>query len=117
MDWHHAANFRIVDLPGFRCWSLDDRQAKLSERISQLATSYMQDPNNIILCVEQAGDLATMSSLARAQDIDPGFDRTVLVLSKLDKYYTDLSCNNVNEWITGHGNLPEGLVRFAISLP
>lgn len=58
-----------------------------------------------------------MSSLARAQCFAPGFDFTVLVLSKLDKYYADLSCNNVNAWIAGYGNLPEGLVRFAMSLP
>jgi len=35
----------------------------------------------------------------------------------LDKYYNDLTTENVSKWVDGHGDLPENLVRFALTLP
>jgi len=49
--------------------------------------------------------------------MDPKFERTVLVRNKLDKYYSDLSCDNVNKWVDGFGDLPDTLVRFSLTLP
>merc|ERR1719436_440692 len=70
-----------------------------------------------MLCVEQAGDAATMSSLARCRNLDPKFERTILIRNKLDKYYKDLTNDNVNKWVDGFGDLPEHLHRFALTLP
>jgi hypothetical protein len=67
--------------------------------------------------VEEAGDAANASTLARCKRIDPEFKRTVLVRNKLDKCYKSLSNANVNQWIQGFGDLPDNLMKFAISLP
>ena len=41
----------------------------------------------------------------------------VLVRNKLDKYYNDLTRDNVNDWLQGFGDLPPNLKHFALTLP
>merc|ERR1712187_229188 len=78
---------------------------------------FMRDKRNVMLCVEQANDAATMSTLAKCREVDQKFERTILIRNKLDKYYGDLTEENVNAWVDGFGDLPDTLVRFALTLP
>lgn len=112
-----CVDMQIVDLPGFRDFALDQTKQELCTRIEELVMTFMRDPRNVMLCVEQCGDAATMSTLGKCRQIDPKFQRTILVRTKLDKYYTDLTKENVNQWVDGFGDLPENLVRFALTLP
>ncbi|CAE7229360.1 dlpC [Symbiodinium natans] len=112
-----CVDMQIVDLPGFRDFALDTSKQELCNRIEELVMQFMRDPRNVMLCVEQCGDAATMSTLGKCRSIDPKFQRTILVRTKLDKYYTDLTKENVNQWVDGFGDLPENLVRFALTLP
>jgi len=112
-----CVDMQIVDLPGFRDFALDPGKQALADRIEELDMSFMRDPRNVMLCVEQAGDAATMASLAKCRNVDPKFERTVLIRNKLDKYYKDLTTENVNKWVDGFGDLPENLRRFALTLP
>ena len=77
----------------------------------------MRNPQNVILCVEPSGDASNLKTLARCKQVDPKFERTVLIRTKLDKYYNDLSPLNVNEWFEGFGDLPKSMPKFAVSLP
>ena len=77
----------------------------------------MANPKNIMLCVEQAGDAANLRTLGRCKKLDPKFERTILIRTKLDKWYQDLSPSNINEWFSGFGDLPENMSKFAVSLP
>lgn len=113
----HCVDMQVVDLPGFRDFSLDDRKADLATQIDELVTSFMKDSRNVMVCVEQAGDAANMSTLARCQRIDPHYNRTILVRNKLDKFYGDLSFENVNPWLDGFGDLPASLPKFTLTLP
>lgn len=112
-----CVDMQIVDLPGFRDFALDSSKQELSKQITELVAHFMSDRRNVMLCVEQANDAATMSTLARCKEIDPRFERTILIRNKLDKYYSDLTPHNVGKWVEGFGDLPEGLVRFALTLP
>lgn len=112
-----CVDMQIVDLPGFRDFAVDASKQELSNRITTLVEGFMRDPRNVMLCVEQCGDAATMSTLAKCRQIDPKFERTILIRNKLDKYYSDLTPENVNQWVDGFGDLPETLVRFALTLP
>jgi hypothetical protein len=67
--------------------------------------------------VEEAGDAANMATLARCKRLDPDHRRTILIRNKLDKYYKDLTNENINEWLRGYGDLPEKLEKFALTLP
>ena len=58
-----------------------------------------------------------MSSPQKCRELDPNFERTILIRNMLDKYYTDLTPENVNKWVDGHGDLPDELIRFALTLP
>ena len=40
---------------------------KLQADVERLAMSFMRDTNNVMVCVEQAGDASTMSTLARCR--------------------------------------------------
>lgn len=112
-----CVDMQIVDLPGFRDFALDPAQQELSDKIAELVQHFMNDKRNVMLCVEQAGDAATMSTLAKCRMIDPEFNRTILIRNKLDKYYSDLTPDNVSKWVDGFGDLPESLTRFALTLP
>ncbi|CAK0891411.1 unnamed protein product, partial [Prorocentrum cordatum] len=112
-----CVDMSIVDLPGFRDFSIDDAKKELSKMIEELNGKFMRDPRNVMLCVEQCGDASTMSTLAKCRELDPTFKRTILVRNKLDKYYSDLEPSNINKWVEGHGDLPPTLVRFALTLP
>lgn len=120
MESPNAIDTQIVDLPGFRDFALDPGKKSLQKDIENLVLKFMQDKNNVMLCVEQAGDAANMSVLQRCREIDPEFERTVLIRNKLDKYYGDLDENNVNKWVEGFADLPSDMQRprrFAVTLP
>jgi GTP-binding protein EngB required for normal cell division len=113
----NSVDMQIVDLPGFRDFANDASKQLLAEKIDTLVRKFMTTKNNVMLCVEQASDAATMSTLGKCREIDPKFERTILIRNKLDKYYTDLTNENVNKWVDGFGDLPENLMRFAVTLP
>jgi len=110
-------DMQIVDLPGFREFAQDRSKVELAGKIDDLVRHFMRDANNVMLCVEEAGDASTMSTLAKCRELDPRFERTVLIRNKLDKYYGDLTPENIGRWCDGHGDLPKDLVRFAVTLP
>lgn len=115
-----CVDMQIVDLPGFRDFALDASKKELQSKIQDLVEVFMRDKNNVMLCVEQAGDASTMSTLQKCREIDPKFERTVLIRNKLDKYYSDLTSVNINKWVQGFEDLPSDLnrpVRFALTLP
>merc|ERR1719197_593393 len=91
--------------------------ATLAAKIEKMVMKFMADENNTMLCVEEAGDAANLGTLAKCMQLDPSHRRTVLIRNKLDKYYNDLTAENVNKWLEGMGDLPRQLPRFALSLP
>mmetsp|Transcript_8292 Transcript_8292/g.26324 ORF Transcript_8292/g.26324 Transcript_8292/m.26324 type:complete len:728 (-) Transcript_8292:116-2299(-) len=107
----------VVDLPGFRAYAKDAAMQDLSTKIDRLVLKFMNDENNVMLCVEEAGDAAGFSTLGKCKQVDPSYRRTILVRNKLDKYYGDLTAENINRWLEGFGDLPNTLARFAVSLP
>lgn len=113
----NSVDMQVVDLPGFRDFAADEGKKHLGEKIEALVSRFMQDTRNVMLCVEQASDAATMSTLQKCKTVDPKLQRTVLVRNKLDKYYSDLTTDNVNKWVTGFGDLPDGLTSFSLTLP
>ena len=113
----YCVDMQIVDLPGFRDFALDKSKQDLADQIEVMVGQFMADPRNILLCVEEAGDAANMATLARCKRVDPEHRRTILIRNKLDKYYKDLSLDNINEWLRGYGDLPENLEKFSLTLP
>jgi len=107
----------VVDLPGFRAYARDAKMQELTTKIDKLNSKFMNDENNVMICVEEAGDAAGFSTLGKCKQVDPTYRRTILIRNKLDKYYSDLTVENINKWLVGFGDLPQNLTRFAMSLP
>merc|ERR1719409_2025834 len=112
-----CVDMQIVDLPGFREFAADASKKALADQIEALNMRFMNDKRNVMLCVEEAGDAANLATLGRCKQVDPSFDRTVLIRNKLDKYYRDLTPQNINDWLSGFGDLPKTLKTFAVTLP
>lgn len=117
VEGEDCTDLGLVDLPGFRSYAKDDAMQQLAKKIDSLVFKFMNDENNIMLCVEEAGDAAGFATLGKAKQVDPTYKRTILIRNKLDKYYGDLTTENVNKWLEGYGDLPQHLARFAVSLP
>jgi len=117
VEGEDCTDLGLVDLPGFRSYAKDAAMQALSLKIDQLVLKFMQDENNVMLCVEEAGDAAGFATLGKCKQVDPSYRRTILVRNKLDKYYGDLTTENINKWLEGFGDLPSSLARFAVSLP
>lgn len=112
-----CVDMQVVDLPGFRDFALDTEKQKLADKIEALVMKFMTDERNVMLCVEESGDAANLATLTRCKRLDSAFSRTILIRNKLDKYYKDLTAENVNEWLQGFGDLPENLRKFCMTLP
>eukprot|EP00397_Hematodinium_sp_SG-2012_P010239 GEMP01010348.1.p1 GENE.GEMP01010348.1~~GEMP01010348.1.p1 ORF type:complete len:726 (+),score=148.66 GEMP01010348.1:83-2260(+) len=112
-----CVDMQIVDLPGFRDFANDKAKQKLADMIAAMVTKFMKDERNFMICVEECCDAANLSTLARCKKVDPHFKRTLLVRNKLDKYFRDLTPDNINEWLNGYGDLPTDLQKFALTLP
>ena len=112
-----CVDMQVVDLPGFRDFALDVEKQKLADKIETLVMRFMTDERNVMLCVEESGDAANLATLTRCKRLDPTFSRTILIRNKLDKYYKDLTSENVNEWLMGFGDLPDSLRKFCMTLP
>jgi len=112
-----CVDMQVVDLPGFRDFALDNEKQKLADKIEVLVMRFMQDERNVMLCVEESGDAANLATLTRCKRLDPSFSRTVLIRNKLDKYYKDLTPENINDWLKGFGDLPDSLRKFCMTLP
>eukprot|EP00928_Gymnodinium_smaydae_P002908 TRINITY_DN11063_c0_g1_i3.p1 TRINITY_DN11063_c0_g1~~TRINITY_DN11063_c0_g1_i3.p1 ORF type:complete len:734 (-),score=215.69 TRINITY_DN11063_c0_g1_i3:20-2221(-) len=113
----HCVDMQIVDLPGYRGFAIDGKAEALAASIETLNKQFLMDSRNVVLCVEEAGDAANCKSLAKVREFDPQYKRTILIRNKLDKYYGDLTSDNVNQWLGGFGDLPKELKKFALTLP
>eukprot|EP00392_Amoebophrya_sp_AT5.2_P015389 g15591.t1 len=103
---------QVVDLPGFREFSDNSEKQQLADKIETLVSKFMEDKRSIMLC-----PFASKNSLGRCKRVDPRFERTILIRTKLDKFYPDLSPVNVSPWFEGFGDLPKAMPKFALSLP
>lgn len=81
----NVVNLTLVDLPGMARNPVGDQPADIEMRIVDMIRKYAERPNAIILAVHAANqDVATSDAVKLANQLDPGHQRTVGVLTKLD---------------------------------
>lgn len=78
-------DLNLVDLPGYIVTVKEGQDPDLPSKIRSLCAKYLQDPQNIILCVASASaDIATSVAIGEAQKYDEDHDRTLGILTKID---------------------------------
>eukprot|EP01135_Chromosphaera_perkinsii_P003144 Nk52_evm33s236 gene=Nk52_evmTU33s236 len=81
----HVLNLTLVDLPGITKVAIGDQPEDIEVQIYDLITSFIRNPNSIILAVTPANmDLANSDALKLAKEQDPGGNRTIAVVTKID---------------------------------
>jgi dynamin 1-like protein len=67
-----VVNLSLIDLPGITKLPVGDQPANIEEQIRTMISSYVSNPNSIILAVTPANqDFATSDPLKLAREVDP----------------------------------------------
>ena len=75
----------LVDLPGLVKVPTGDQPRNICAKIEEMCRRFVSKPNAIILAVTAANtDISNSDALQLAQSMDPSYQRTVGVLTKLD---------------------------------
>jgi dynamin 1-like protein len=80
-----VVDLTLVDLPGIVKVSIGDQPHDIDQQVRDLILQYISNPNSIILAITPANtDLANSDALKIAKEVDPNFQRTVGVITKID---------------------------------
>ena len=85
----NVPDLSLIDLPGYIQVTNADQPPQLKEKIVELCDKYIQPPN-IILAISAANvDLANSTSLRASRKVDPRGERTIGVITKMDRVGPD----------------------------
>lgn len=81
----NVIDLSLVDLPGITRVPVGDQPLDIEEQIRNMIMDFISLPSCIILAIVAGNaDLATADALALSRQVDPGGDRTIGVVTKLD---------------------------------
>ncbi|KAL9642473.1 hypothetical protein ABK040_011040 [Willaertia magna] len=115
VNYQYCANLTIVDTPGFRKGEKDP----LAEKINICVTSYIKQPNTIIVALEQS-TVEWCNSQVRPiiKQYDPNFKRTVFVITKFNNRLNQFSTEQeTNGYLATDNKIKDLSKVFYISLP
>jgi dynamin 1-like protein len=85
----------LVDLPGVVKVPIGDQPHDIENIVKELLVKYISNPNAIILAITPGNtDIANSDALKLAKEVDPQFQRTIGVITKLDLITQDADVKN-----------------------
>ncbi|XP_023331482.1 dynamin-1 isoform X2 [Eurytemora carolleeae] len=79
-------DLQFVDLPGFTKTAVEGQNKDIEQQVLDLVLKYMENEENIILAIQDSTqDIASSEALKFAEKYDPNGERTIGVLTKLDR--------------------------------
>lgn len=86
----------LVDLPGLTKIPVGDQPGDIEQQVQRMAKKYISPASTLILCVIAANaDIATCESLKFAKEVDPNYERTLGVLTKIDIMDEGTDCTEI----------------------
>lgn len=80
-----VVDLTLIDLPGLVNIAVGDQPKNIDCQVRDLILEYIRNPNSIILAVSPASmDLANSESLKIAKEVDPNYQRTLGIITKID---------------------------------
>jgi len=81
----NVIDLTLVDLPGIVKVPMGDQPDDIESKVRDLLIEYISNPNALILAVTPANiDIANSDALKLAKEVDPKFQRTMGIITKLD---------------------------------
>ena len=81
----NVVDLTLVDLPGLVKVPIGEQPQDIEEQVRNLVFEYISNPSAIILAISPANsDIANSDALRIAKEVDPLFQRTLGVLTKID---------------------------------
>lgn len=81
-----VVNLSLIDLPGLTKIPIGDQPEDIEAKIKKMVSLYVQNPNSLVLAISPGNhDIANSDSLKLAREVDPQGERTLGVITKMDR--------------------------------
>ena len=81
----NLVDLTLVDLPGIVKVPIGDQPENIDQLVKNLILEYISNPNSIILAITPGNsDIANSDALKLAKEVDPFYQRTIGVITKMD---------------------------------
>lgn len=91
-----VVDLTLIDLPGLVNIAVGDQPKNIDCQVRDLILEYIRNPNSIILAVSPASmDLANSESLKIAKEVDPNYQRTLGIITKIDLMDRGTDCLDI----------------------
>lgn len=92
----NVVDLTLVDLPGLVNIPVGDQPKNIDVQVRELVLEYIKNPNAIILAVSPAAsDIANSESLKIAKEVDPNYQRTLGIITKIDLMDRGTDCLDI----------------------
>ena len=92
----HLVDLTLVDLPGVVKVPIGDQPQDIENIVKKLLLEHISNPNAIILAITPGNtDIANSDALKLAKEVDPLFQRTIGVITKLDLIIQESDVKNI----------------------
>ncbi|KXZ53084.1 hypothetical protein GPECTOR_8g76 [Gonium pectorale] len=118
-EYAYCPNLTIIDTPGFILKAKTGEQDNTPDEIMSMVKAQASPPHRMILFLQQSSvEWASSLWLRVVQEVDPYFQRTVIVASKFDNRLKEFQERwEVDKYLSATGYLPPNVRPFFVALP
>ncbi|EFJ45494.1 dynamin-related GTPase [Volvox carteri f. nagariensis] len=118
-EYAYCPNLTIIDTPGFILKAKSGELDNTPDEIMSMVKAQASPPHRMILFLQQSSvEWASSLWLRVVQEVDPYFQRTVIVASKFDNRLKEFAERwEVDKYLSATGYLPPNVRPFFVALP
>ncbi|KAG2439371.1 hypothetical protein HXX76_004729 [Chlamydomonas incerta] len=118
-EYAYCPNLTIIDTPGFILKAKTGELDNTPDEIMSMVKAQASPPHRMILFLQQSSvEWASSLWLRVVQEVDPYFQRTVIVASKFDNRLKEFAERwEVDKYLSATGYLPPNVRPFFVALP